>query len=104
MLLIAAENPLRDVFVGSQANFLNVLGNLDRVMEIWIPPSQYVNRPSNPREESNLYHAGYMLHERGTNKGWIRSQNMYVKATKHPAAFSNLIRYWYICIRSTRKF
>ncbi len=88
-ILYAAENPKRDMYVGSQAKLLNLLGTLlprftDRLMEKWIPPTQYKDQPSNSREDSNLYQPGYGLHERGTNQGWIRSQSMYVKISKHP--------------------
>lgn len=88
-ILYAAENPKRDMFVGSQAKFFKLFGTLfprvtDRLMELVMYPTQHANRPSKPPEESALYHAGYGLHERGTNVGWIRSASMYVKATKHP--------------------
>lgn len=46
--------------------------------------SQHAERPSNPREKSALYEAGYGLHDRGTNKGWMRSRSYYTKATKRP--------------------
>lgn len=88
-ILFAAENPMRDIYVGSQAKLLNLLGTLlprftDRLMEKWIPPTQYKDQPSNSREKSNLYQPGYGLHERGINQGWIRSRSMYVKMSKHP--------------------
>ena len=59
-------------------------------MERFLPPTQYANIPAKPREESNLHQAGYGLHERGINKGWRRSNSMYVKASKYPI-FSRVI-------------
>jgi short-subunit dehydrogenase len=88
-ILYAAEHPKRDMYIGSQAKILELMGRMfprftDRVMELVIPPTQYVERPSNPPEESNLYRAGYGMHERGTNRGWKRDRSFYVKASKHP--------------------
>lgn len=89
-ILYAAEHSKRDIYIGSQAWLLKFLGTnfprfTDKLMERFIPPTQYDDtRPSNPPEESNLYHAGYGMHERGTNKGWKRSVSLYVKAAKHP--------------------
>ncbi|MFC4401639.1 SDR family oxidoreductase [Gracilibacillus xinjiangensis] len=93
-ILYAAEHPKRDMYIGLQAKAVQFIGaNLprltDKLMERFIPPTQYdPNRPSKPREESNLYHAGYGMHERGTNIGWKRSGSMYMKASKHPALFN----------------
>lgn len=88
-ILFAAEKPTRDVYVGGQSKFLTVLSHMlprftDKFVEKVMHPSQYDSRPSKPKEESSLYHAGYGLHERGTNKGWIRKKSYYVKATKNP--------------------
>ena len=88
-ILFAAQKPKRDMYVGGMSKFTAVLNNLfprftDRFVEEVMYPSQYRDRPSKPKEESSLYHAGYGLHERGTNKGWIRKRSYYVKAQKHP--------------------
>lgn len=89
-ILFAAEYPKRDMYIGSQAKAIAMLGALfprltDRLMEKIMCYSQHAERPSKPREESALYHAGYGMHDRGTNKGWLRSRSYYVKATKRPA-------------------
>lgn len=89
-ILFAAEHPKRDMYIGSQAKAIAMLGALfprltDRLMEKIMYYSQHAERPSKPREESALYHAGYGMHDRGTNKGWLRSRSYYVKATKRPA-------------------
>ncbi|GAB1539706.1 SDR family oxidoreductase [Scytonema sp. NUACC21] len=88
-ILYSAEHPKRDMFVGFQAKFFAVLGGIsprlmDKLMEIWMFPSQQSDRPSRDREDNALYRAGYGMHERGTHQGWIRSNSLYVKATKHP--------------------
>lgn len=88
-ILYAAQNPKRDMYVGSQAKVIELLGAffprlMDKFMEVYMYPTQYANRPSKPREDSALYHAGYGMHERGTNVGWTRSNSMYVKAEKNP--------------------
>ncbi|MFP7494381.1 SDR family oxidoreductase [Terribacillus saccharophilus] len=89
-ILYAAANPKRDIYVGSQAKMLQFLGSnfpslTDKVWEIVFPRTQYdKNRKSNRPEESNLYHAGYGMHERGTNMGWKRRGSLFVKAAKHP--------------------
>jgi short-subunit dehydrogenase len=88
-ILYAAAHRKRDLYVGSQAKLLVAVANvapglLDLVMKRYAYTSQLADRPSQPREESALHHAGYGLHENGTHKGWIRSRSYWVKATTHP--------------------
>ena len=88
-ILYAAYHPKRDMYVGSQAKFGAMLGFLaprftDKFMETTMYRTQQSNRPSRSVKDNALYRAGYGLHERGTNKGWIRSRSLYVKAQKHP--------------------
>ena len=95
-ILYAAENPKRDLFVGSQAKIFMMLGRAfprftDKLVEKVMYPTQHLDRPSNSPEESGLYHAGYGLHERGTKEGWVRSNSYYVKAAKHPAVTATAI-------------
>lgn len=89
-ILYCAEHPKRDMYVGSQAKFGTVFGRLaprlmDKYMELTMFRTQHDNRPSDPKEDSALYDAGYGMHERGTNKGWIQQRSLYVQATKRPA-------------------
>jgi short-subunit dehydrogenase len=89
-ILYAAAHQKRDMFVGSQAKLLAILGSLaprltDKLMEFWAYPSQQADRPSRDREDNALYHPGYGMQERGTHQGWIRSGSLYVKASEHPA-------------------
>jgi short-subunit dehydrogenase len=88
-ILYAAAHQKRDMFVGSQAKLLAILGGIsprltDKLMEIWAFPSQQSDRPSRDREDNALYKAGYGLQERGTHQGWIRSGSLYVQASEHP--------------------
>src|SRR5699024_6718828 len=88
-ILHAAEYPKRDMYVGSQAKLVQLLGTLfprtaDYLMKIIMYPTQHANRPSKPQEENALYEAGYGLKERGTNIGWKRKGSMYVKMSKNP--------------------
>ncbi|MFP7255044.1 SDR family oxidoreductase [Terribacillus goriensis] len=89
-ILYAASHPKRDIYVGSQAKMLQFLGAnfprlTDKLWERISPRTQYdETRKSNTPEESNLYHAGYGMHERGANLGWKRKRSMIVKAAKHP--------------------
>lgn len=93
-ILYAAEHPKRDMYVGGQAKLFAVLGRLaprltDKLVERTLYATQHDERSRNPeKDQSALYHAGYGLHERGTNKGWIRNGSFYVKAVKHPVLSS----------------
>nr|WP_323742071.1 SDR family oxidoreductase [Salinibacillus xinjiangensis] len=89
-ILYSAEHEKRDIYVGSQAKVFELLGTLfprltDKIVESYMYPTQVdANRPSKPAEESALYHAGYGMHERGTNVGWVRQGSMTVKAAQNP--------------------
>ncbi|SES28345.1 Short-chain dehydrogenase [Gracilibacillus ureilyticus] len=88
-ILFSAANPKRDMYIGSQAKIYEWLGSLmprltDKLVEWYLYPTQHDSRPSKTTRESALYHKGYGMHERGTNKGWMRSNSMYVKASKRP--------------------
>jgi len=89
-ILHAAEHPVRDMFVGSQAKLGALVGHLfprlmDRFMEKTMFWSQRSSRSLKSREDNALYLAGTGLQERGTHEGWIRGRSYYVKASKHPA-------------------
>jgi hypothetical protein len=90
-ILHAAEHPVRDLFVGSQAELGAVAGALaprltDLFMERYMFWSQRADRPSRRTGDSALHRAGYGLHERGTHQGWVRSRSYYLKAEKHRRA------------------
>lgn len=46
--------------------------------------TQQSERPSRSVEDNALHEAGYGMHERGTNTGWVRSKSLYATAEKHP--------------------
>lgn len=88
-ILYSAEHPKRDMHIGSQAKIFEMLGTYfprftDKLIEVFLYPTQHKSTPSTPREENALYRAGYGLHERGTNVGWKRSGSIYVKASQYP--------------------
>jgi short-subunit dehydrogenase len=89
-ILYAAEHPVRDVFVGSQAKAVAVGGAIaprlmDKVMERYMFATQLTDRPAINDQTNALYRPGYGMQERGSHEGWHRSSSMYVKATKNPA-------------------
>ena len=87
-ILHAAQTPTRDMFVGGQARVLALVGGLaprltDWMMEPYAYPSQTKDEPSQPREDSALWHAGDGLRERGTNAPHVmRGGSFYVQAEK----------------------
>jgi NAD(P)-dependent dehydrogenase (short-subunit alcohol dehydrogenase family) len=92
-VLWCAAHPKRDMFVGSQAKALNVLGHLaprftDRLMERAIYSSnQSRDRASSGPPSRALFEAGYGGQERGTNEPHLlRGRSWYVQATKRPLA------------------
>lgn len=89
-ILIAAEKPTRDIYVGSHAKFVALLGALaprftDRYMEKLFYPELYdPDRSADSPSEGILYKPGTDLHERGSNIGWDRPRSLTVKAKKYP--------------------
>ncbi|WP_235318371.1 SDR family oxidoreductase [Planococcus sp. CAU13] len=95
-ILFAAEHPKRDMFVGFQAKFGAFVGNvaprfMDKFMELTMFRTQQSERPSRSVTDNALYEPGYGMHERGTNKGWVRTRSLYVMAEKHPVLASMAI-------------
>lgn len=95
-ILFAAAHPKRDMFVGFQAKFGAFVGNvaprfMDKFMELTMFRTQQSNRPSRSVEDNALYEAGYGMHERGTNTGWVRSKSLYATAEKHPVIAAAVI-------------
>ncbi|MFQ1002108.1 SDR family oxidoreductase [Modestobacter sp. SSW1-42] len=89
-VLGAAEHPVRDVYVGSQAKVVQLAGALlprtvDAIMSWYMWPTQLdLDRRAVPREDSALWHAGYGGQERGSHVGWHRKGSWTVAATIHP--------------------
>jgi short-subunit dehydrogenase len=88
-ILYAAEHPARDLYIGTQAKALAILGRVaprltDMAMERYLFWGQLdPDRPAPPREHSALYQAGRNPRERGSHRGWKRSRSLYLKGQEH---------------------
>ena len=91
-ILHAAENPVRDVFVGGGGRVVAALGHIapgltDRFMEKTIIPGTPTGRPPRrPRDRSNLDTATGELSERGNYEGFVQKRSLYTEARLHPVA------------------
>src|SRR3954451_1189512 len=92
-ILYAAEHPARDLYIGSQAKALAIIGRLaprltDKAMERYLFWGQLdPDRPAPPREQSALYQAGREpLRERGSHRGLRRSRSLYLIGQEHRRA------------------
>src|SRR3954471_2890389 len=92
-ILFAAESPARDLYIGSQAKALAIIGRLaprltDKAMERYMYWGQQdPDRPSPPREQSALHQAGREpLRERGSHRGLRRSRSLYLIGQEHRRA------------------
>jgi short-subunit dehydrogenase len=90
-VLYCAENPVRDVFVGSAAKAHSLAGKIaprtfDKIMETTLMGQTRSGEPAEPHELENLYEPrDSRLHERGTY-GWpVFEHSLYTKASLHPA-------------------
>lgn len=88
-ILHCAEHPRRDVYVGSQAKIVTLVGALaprlmDKLMEKTQFKTHQSDRPSRGPDDNALHHAGYGMQEHGNHKGWFRSRSLYTKASLHP--------------------
>lgn len=87
-ILHCAEHPRRDLYVGSQAKIVTLVGTLaprlmDKLMEKTQLKVNHDDKPSHAPEDNALHHAGYGMHEHGEHKGWLRSRSLYTKASLH---------------------
>ncbi len=91
-ILHAAENPVRDVYVGGGGRVVAALGHVapgltDWFMERTIIPGTPTGRaPRRPREGSNLDAATAELSERGNYEGFVQKVSLYTEARLHPLA------------------
>ncbi len=96
-ILHAAENPVRDVFVGGGGRVVAALGHIapgltDRFMERTIIPGTPTGRPPRrPRDRSNLHTATGELSERGNYRGFVQKRSLYTEARLHPVAASAIL-------------
>ena len=90
-ILLAAEKPKRDIYVGTQSKFFSIVGRalprlVDYMMEIDTFKINYdTDRKAKAPEAGNLYEPKEDLMERGSNLGWKRPPSLMVKAKKQPA-------------------
>ncbi len=91
-ILHAAENPVRDVYVGGGGRVVAALGHIapgltDRFMEKTIIPGTPTGRtPRRARDRSNLDTATGELSERGNYEGLVQKVSLYTEARLHPVA------------------
>lgn len=89
-ILYAAENPVRDLFVGGGAKALSMAGyyapNLvDKVMERQMVGAQQKDAEFHSQEEHNaLYYPSGELKETGEYEGHVAKSSLYTKARLHP--------------------
>jgi short-subunit dehydrogenase len=91
-ILHAAENPVRDVFVGAGGKMLSALGEYaprltDLYMESVMIDGQKTDKKSNGRAKESLHRpADASLTERGGYNGHVAESSLYTKASLHPVA------------------
>ena len=89
-ILHCAENPTRDVFVGSGGKAISLFGKFaprttDLVMEKTMLDLQRSGEPLDNTEKEGLYYsADNSLQERGGYQGHVMESSVYTKASLHP--------------------
>lgn len=94
-ILHAAENPVRDLFVGESAKLMSSMGKYaaritDKYMEATMFDDQRTDEPADYTRESALYEPGFGLEERGGYKGRVFESSPYTQAAMHPVLASAL--------------
>jgi short-subunit dehydrogenase len=87
-ILYAAENPIRDIYVGGAGRGLSVASFLvprltDRVMESGMFPAQEEDYPSSGAHTGLDQPSGTLL-ERGGYSGHVSKSSLYTKSSLHP--------------------
>ncbi|MFL6466338.1 MAG: SDR family NAD(P)-dependent oxidoreductase, partial [Pyrinomonadaceae bacterium] len=89
-ILYAAENPIRDVFVGAGGKIMAAAGTYapritDKWMETQMIDAQKTDRPAGVRPFEGLYTSSdSRLEERGGYKGHVAESSIYTRASLHP--------------------
>lgn len=89
-ILHAAENPVRDLFVGGAGKALSVLGNYaprmtDKVMETTMLGQTRSDEPAADHHLEGLHEPhDSRLSERGSYEGHVAESSLYTKASMHP--------------------
>jgi short-subunit dehydrogenase len=93
-ILYCAENPVRDVYVGSAAKANASLGRYapritDKIMEHTMLGQTRSGEPAQPHNLEALYESSdARLSERGTYDGHVMESSLYTKASLHPVITS----------------
>jgi len=93
-VLYCAENPVRDVFVGSAAKANSLLGKFapritDKIMETTMMGQTRSSEPAVPHTLEGLYEShDPRLNQRGTYDGHVSESSIYTRASLHPAITS----------------
>jgi short-subunit dehydrogenase len=88
-ILFAAEQPKRDIFVGSASKFASAGARyfpqlMDRYMKRFGSKQQRTHRPANGMSQGALYQAGAGLQERLGYDGHVCESSLYTNASLHP--------------------
>ena len=96
-ILYAAENPVRDIFVGAGGKMLSALGKhaprlTDMYMENVMIDGQKTDKPAFSRPFESLYAPhDPRLAERGGYEGHVAESSLYTKASLHPLITSSAL-------------
>ena len=88
-ILYCAENPTRDVFVGSGGKSMSMLGYyasglMDTIMEKFFAPMERGDERPRPRERNVIDEPVGELEERGDYEGHVSESSLYTKASLRP--------------------
>jgi short-subunit dehydrogenase len=89
-ILYAAENPVRDAFVGAGGKLLSMMGEYapgftDKLIENTMIDGQQTDRPAFTHSFESLYEPGdSRLKERGDYDGHVAESSLYTAASLHP--------------------
>jgi hypothetical protein len=96
-ILYAAENPVRDIFVGAGGKMLSMAGKYapaltDKYMESSMIEGQKTEQPAYSRPFESLYAPhDPRLAERGGYEGHVAESSLYTKASLHPLITSSAL-------------
>ncbi len=98
-ILYAAENPVRDLFVGAGGKMLSMAGKFapvltDKYMESTMIEGQKTDKPAAVRPFESLYDANDpRLAERGGYEGHVAESSLYTKASLHPLLTTSAVAF-----------
>ena len=88
-ILIAAQYPKRDIFVGGAAKFFSTAAHyaprmVDRFMQSFMFKGQQTDTPVAEHAEDALHEPGTALQERREHEGRVLKSSVYTRAVTHP--------------------